>query len=113
MCLHIDGGPVARGHAYIAARILNLDGGIRGNLCVQHLLVAVVFGQAEGVEEVVALVAEVGAEGAPPIVPPGSANAQDGEQNQNTHKASATAHRGLALQVERPLAQQGEAGADQ
>ena len=53
--LHLDGGAIARGDADVAARILDLDSGVGGNLLAEQLLVDVVLGQAEGVEEVIAV----------------------------------------------------------
>jgi hypothetical protein len=50
---HLDGGPIAGRHAHVAARILNLDGGVGGNLLAQRWQVEAVLGQAKGVEEIV------------------------------------------------------------
>ena len=61
--LHLNRRAVARGDADVAARILDLDGGVGGNLRVQHRRVKVVLGQAEGVEEIVAVVAQLGEPG--------------------------------------------------
>ena len=112
--LHFDGGSVARGHAHVAARILDLDGGVGGNLRVQHLLVVVVLGQAEGVEEVVVRCRSNWSNArTAAVVPSGGADAQKGQQDEDAHKAAAAAHGSFAAQVERPLAQQGQAGDDQ
>ena len=42
------------------------------------------------------------------MTPSGSADAHDGQQDENADKAASAAHRGLAAQVERPLPQQGQ-----
>ena len=106
-------GAVAGGNADVAAGILDVDGGVGWNLRVEELLVVVVLGQAEGVEEVVALIAELGAEGAPPVVPTGGAKADDGEQDEDADKAAAAVNGNLAARVQSPLAEQGQAGADE
>ena len=111
MRLYLNGGLIAHRYAHVAARILYLDGGVRRNLHIQHLLIAVMFGQAKGVEEVVAVAVPM--KPGLRMIPPCRANAQDGEQDQDAHKAAAAAHRGFAAQVQSPLAQQGKAGADQ
>ena len=110
--LHLDGGGIAGGDADIAAGVLNFDGGVCGNLGVEHLLIHVVLWQAEDVEEVVAVVVKLGKPGAH-VAPSGGAKAQEGQQDEDAHKAAAAAHRGGAAQVHGPLAEQGQAGADQ
>ena len=109
----IDGGGVTGGDADVAAGILDLDGGVGWNLRSLCGLIVVVLGQAEGVEEVIALIAEHGVERATGMIPPGCADAQECEQDEDADEAAAAADRFFAAQVDGPLRQQAEAGDDE
>ena len=69
MRLHLDAVSIAGGHAHVSARILDLDRRIGGNLQIDHLLVEIALRQAEEVEEVVVVVAPLGAHRSPEAVP--------------------------------------------
>ena len=112
MCLDLHRGGVAGRHAYVATRILNLDGGIGRDLRVKHLLVHVMLGPAEHVEEVV-MRAPLGAHGIPKVVSPGCTQAQNGQQDEDTDKTATATDRSLAPEIERPFAQQGQPGSDE
>ncbi len=89
--LHLNRGGVAGGHADVAARILDLDDGVGRDLRVENLLILVVLGQAEEVEEVVVVVvvAPLGAHRSPEAVPSGSAKAKQREQDEDADKSAA------------------------
>src|ERR1035438_10749626 len=105
MRLHLDGGYIAGGDADVSAGILNLDGGIGRNLCIQNLLVQIVLGQAKGVEEVVVESSVLVAPLRHPrshVIPAGRKEAQNTEQDQQADEAAATANRGLSAHINRP-----------
>ena len=110
--LHLDGLPVGGGNAEVAARVVDVDHPVQGNLRIQDRLVEVVLGPAQRVPETV-VVAKAIAHPVPVLVPPGGEDADDGEQDEQAHKAAAAAHRRGPLGVNRPLAQHGHAGQDE
>src|SRR5580698_10444713 len=102
--LDFDVGSFARSDADIAAGVLNLDGAIGCDLCLEDLLVVIALWAAEGVEEVIALIPNLGAKRSPPVVPAGGAKADEGQQEEDANKAAAAADGSLALRVKSPLA---------
>ena len=109
--VHFQVRLIARRNAHVTAGNANLNRRIGRNLPVVYRLIAVVLRHSEGVEE--AAVAEVAVERAPEVVVRRGDRAQKREKDQNPDEATTAPHRSFAPHVQRPLAQQRQARADQ
>ena len=114
MRLYLHVVAVACCDADIAARILDLDDSVGRNLRVEDLLICIVLGLPEEVEEVVVLVvAPLRAHRTPEVVPAGSSESKKRKQDEDADKSAAAMDRSFAAHVEGPLAEQRETGGDQ
>ena len=110
-----DGNLASLTHSYthISTRNLNLHLGIRGNRGLNHRLILVMLRLSQRREELVAIVAEVGTQRTPEVVPAGRTDAKDSQQNHQAAVATEVAGAGrVTPQIQRPLAQRYESDAD-